>query len=504
MNARRVAVLVALVAAAVAGTGVWLVRSPVPAVVDPAKQPAVRLTRAQLVLRQQGEKQAEITADRVEVSSDQRTTTFTGRPSAVIHTDGVPALTATGGRIVLDRHDGSVSIKEGLRITTAQGDTLSAPDAAWNPATQVIELTGGVTASSARLAATLQATAGSPPGPQSRSDVPGRLRAERVRYDARAQVVIASGNVVLTLGEVEIRSDMLRLEQVPQVVTAEGRVSVQRRDQRLAAAAVRYELRTEAAEASGGVVLVQKDTTIRAPQMRFDLRGEVTNASGGVEASHGGTTMIAASLRHEARTGEVVAEGGVTLTQPGSRVTGIRMQANLLARRADMREEATLVRPDITVAAARIVFRWDVNEAEAEGGVVVRQPDRTAWADRMTYSEPADRAVLTGRVVVEQPSDQGLLRLTCNELVMMLRSKDVIAEGQVTVIQKDRRATGDRGTYTDATRILVVTGNVRIQEADGTRLKADRAVISLADETFEAEGNVETEFVIRPSPTKRP
>ncbi|MBM3471073.1 MAG: hypothetical protein FJX73_09835 [Armatimonadetes bacterium] len=504
MNARRVTVLASIVAAAAAGAAVWLAHSPGPAAVEPAQQAAVRMTGAHLVLRQQGEKQAEITAARVEVSGDQRTTTFTGRPSAVIHVNGVPVLTATGGRIVLDRRDGSMRIKGGLRITTVRGETLSAPDAAWNPSTQVVELTGGVTASAARLPTALLSTAGPSSSPKPRSDIPGRLRAERVRYDARAQVVVASGNVVLILGEVEIRSDVLRLEQVPQVVTAEGRVSVQRRDQRLTAPAVRYEMRTETAEASGGVVLVQKDMTMRAPQMRFDLRGEVTIASGGVEASHGGTTMNAASLRHEAKTGEVVAEGGVTLTQPGGRVTGVRMQANLLTRRADVREEATLIRSDIAVSAARIVFRWDVNEAEAEHGVVVRQSDRTVWADRMTYSEPADRAVLTGRVVVEQPSGEGLVTLTCNRMVMTLRNKDITAEGQVTVVQKDRRATGDRGTYTDATRILVVTGNVRLQDADGTRLRADRAVISLADETFEAEGNVETEFVIRPSPTRRP
>ncbi|MDI6773608.1 MAG: hypothetical protein QME77_13630, partial [bacterium] len=98
MNAHRVAVLAALSAAAAAGTAVWLVRAPGPAVPEPAQQAAVRMSGAQIVLRQQGEKQAEITADRVEVSGDQRTTTFTGRPSAVIHLNGVPALTATGGR----------------------------------------------------------------------------------------------------------------------------------------------------------------------------------------------------------------------------------------------------------------------------------------------------------------------------------------------------------------------------------------------------------------------
>ena len=53
-------------------------------------------------------------------------------------------------------------------------------------------------------------------------------------------------------------------------------------------------------------------------------------------------------------------------------------------------------------------------------------------------------------------------------------------------------------------RSLVVTGNVHMQEADGRRLQADRVVISLVEETFEAEGNVQTQFTIRSSPTPRP
>ncbi|MGH2404873.1 MAG: hypothetical protein ACRDGN_10470, partial [bacterium] len=240
----------------------------------------------------------------------------------------------------------------------------------------------------------------------------------------------------------------------------------------------------------------------------------------------------------------VTAEGGVTLLQPGTKMTGKRLAANLPARRADMREDVTLIRlaaapaPDgraapppgappeeVTVTAARIVFRWDVNEGEAMENVVVRQKDKTAWADRATYSEPANQVTLTGRVVLEQLSGESLVqegvlrtprsaeerqvlasvtRLTCTRLVMALRERDAVAEGPLRVTQKDRWASGDRGTYTEATRRLVVTGNVRMQEADGQRLSADRVVISLIEETFEAEGNVETQFTIRPSPPRRP
>ncbi|MGH2374549.1 MAG: hypothetical protein ACRDIC_13915, partial [bacterium] len=276
----------------------------------------------------------------------------------------------------------------------------------------------------------------------------------------------------------------------------------------------------------------------------FVLKEEVTVATGGVEVVHGDATVTAPSLRHDGRTGDVSAEGGVTLVQPGTRMTGRQLLANLPARRADMRDDVTLVRSapppapqsrppaspgapseETTITAARIVFRWDSNEGEAMENVVVRQRDRTAWADRGTYSEPANQVTLTGRVTLEQLSGESLVRegvlstprgteerqalasvtrLTCTRLVMTLRERDAIAEGPLRVTQKDRWATGDRGTYTEATRRLVVTGNVKMQETDGRRLAADRVVISLVEETFEAEGNVETHFTIRSSPTRRP
>jgi len=373
----------------------------------------------------------------------------------------------------------------------------------------------------------------------------GRLRADRIRYETKEQVIIATGNVSLVMGDLQLRADTLRLEQGPQIATAAGRVTIQQKEMRLTAASVRYEIRTEVADASGGVVVVQKDATIKAPQMRFDLREDVTTATGGVEVVQGGGTLTAASLRYQARTGEVSADGGVKMVREGSTLAGRRLLANLTTKRADVRDDVTLVRApgpppagsdrvaralareETTVTAARIVFRWDTNEAEAEGHVVVRQQDRTGWADRMLYAEASNRLILTGNVIVEQLSGEWLVReglvapprdpqeqqalrsttrLTCNRLTMTLKERDLAAEGSVKVTQKDRWATGDRATYTEATRLLVVTGSVRMQESDGRRLQADRVVISLVDETFEAEGNVQTDFVIRtsPTPTRRP
>lgn len=377
------------------------------------------------------------------------------------------------------------------------------------------------------------------------SQTQGRLRADRIRYETKTQVITATGNVSLAMGDLQIRADSLRLEQGPQVATAKGRVTVERKGLRLVAATVRYEIRPEIADAAGGVVVVQKDTTIKAPQMRFELRDEVTTATGGVEVTQDGSTLVTASLRYQARTGDVVAEGGVRITREGSSITGRRLLANLMTRRADVRDEVMLVRApgpppadvdrvtralakdETTVSADRVVFRWDTNDAEAEGRVVVRQRDKTASADRMVYSETSNRLVLTGHVLVEQmsgdwlaregvatpprdPQEQQALRsttrLTANRLTMTLKEHDIVAEGSVKVTQQDRWASGDRATYTEATRVIVVMGNVRMQDSDGRRLQADRVVISLVDETFDADGNVQTDFLIRtsPAPTRRP
>lgn len=509
----------------------WIVRADRPDAERAPEPMSMRVSQATIVLRHRGVKQAEIAADRVEVSADRRTTTFVGGARTVFFNGTAPAVTATGGRVVLDRAAQSVRVEGGLRITTARGETLTAQAASWDRESGVIELVGHVTGA-----------APPPPGPAGVAAGMGRLRADRIRHETRTQVTVASGNVVLLVGDAEIRADSLRMDPAAQVAIATGNVTVRQRDVRLAAPALRYEFRTETAEASGGVVLEQQAATIRAPQMRFELRDEVTTAVGGVEVRQAESVLTAPSLRYEARSGDLTAEGGVSLAQPGNRLTGRRLLANLPAKRADVQGDAVLVREpgpppspsdraaaalareETTVTAGRIVFRWDVTEAEAEDRVVVKQRDKTAWADRMTYSEPSNRLIMTGRVVLEQLSGEWLvreglvapprderdraalasvMRLTSTRLTMTLRERDIVAEGPLTVTQKDRSASGDHGTYTAATRLLVVTGNVRMQEADGQRLRADRVVISLVDETFEAEGNVQTEFVVRPSPAGR-
>ena len=313
----------------------------------------------------------------------------------------------------------------------------------------------------------------------------GRLRADRVRYDARAQVLIAEGHVHLTLGALELRSDRLRLEQKTLVALAEGTVSVRQPEFSLGAARVRYDIRRRSAQAEGGTILTQGDLTVRAGRMKFELDAQL-----------------------------VAAAGGVTVTQGTSTLTGTTLQVNLKAKRAEVVGEAQLVRTapvgaapageqpreETVIRATRLQIRWDVNEAQAEGGVSVRRGTVAVRAQQARYSEAADRLDLDGGVVVEEFGDQSITAgatLACERLVVFLRERDMEASGKVTVTQKGRTATGERGAYSEKAKRIVLTGGVQLQDEEGNVIRADRVVIDLEDETFEASGNVETIFKVQ-------
>lgn len=345
-------------------------------------------------------------------------------------------------------------------------------------------------------------------GLQIPGDGQGRLRADHVRYDAKNKVFSAEGNVRLVLGDVEVRARRLRLELNTQLAYAAGDVAVVQRATALRADEVRYEIRSKVAYASGGVVLVQEESTVRAERM---------------------------TLKHDGRTQDVFAEGKVTLEQPGTVLTADFLSANLITKRAEAKGAVRLVRAPqnassqdrlaaalgqepTEITAPKMILRWDVNKVLAEGGVVITQPGKTARAHRMIYSEMKGRIELDGSVVVEQSSGQWLVKggvleapadeqtrkaletstvLRCDRLVILLKERDMQATGHVVVEQRGRSATGERALYTDKDRRIVVTGNVHMRDEDGSQLRAEKVVISLVDETFEAMGNVETEFPVR-------
>ncbi len=129
----------------IAGTSAWLLLVPEPGrVARSSATPSVGLRNAGIVLRHRGEKQAQITAERVEVGADGRLTTFTGSPRAEVFVEGRSTMVLTADRVVLDRSTQDVRVEGSIRITTTRGEIISAPRASWKQETGVLDLVDGV------------------------------------------------------------------------------------------------------------------------------------------------------------------------------------------------------------------------------------------------------------------------------------------------------------------------------------------------------------------------
>jgi lipopolysaccharide assembly outer membrane protein LptD (OstA) len=318
----------------------------------------------------------------------------------------------------------------------------------------------------------------------------GRLRADRVRYDARAHVFLAEGNVRLTIGRLEILAARLRLEQRTQVAHASGGVSVRGDDLGLGAAQVTYEIKTRVARAAGGVVLTQKDVTVRAPQLTIALAAQTVAASGGVTVFQGRSTLSGQTLDADlvGRRAEVVGE------------TELRRAASAGSAPAADAVGAPASR-EAVIRAHRMSLRWDPDEAEASGAVRILQGERVARAERARYVEATGRLDLQGDVVVEQfgarPPLSGA-RLAAQKVTVSLRDGGMDAHGGVSVTQEGRSAAGERAVYQEREQRVTVTGRVLMTDEDGNTVRADRVVIMLNEESFEASGNVETVFKVKP------
>jgi lipopolysaccharide assembly outer membrane protein LptD (OstA) len=371
---------------------------------------------------------------------------------------------------------------------------------------------------------------------------PGKLQADYVRYDARNRLFEARGNVRLVTGDVTVTSETLVYEEKSRTAWAEGNARVVQGTTTLTAASVRYESESRVVHARQGVTVTQPDLTLRSEALVYDLRGQVVDAEGKVVVEQPDQTLRADTLNYRVRGKVVTAKGSVELKTKTATLTGETLWADLENKKATVTGPAKLVRKggppprgreqdrvlvalakeDTTFTAAEeFRFSWkETEEAEAKGDARVVQVDKEASGDFLRYSEREDRVELVGRARLHQRSGQWLVReklvrppeteedrktletpatLTAERVVLFLGTRNAVAVGDVKVTQGERLATGDRAEYEDTSGRIVLSGRrVRLKREDGAWLEAQRVVLSMKEDTFEAFGSVETHFTVKP------
>lgn len=135
-----------LLAGLTAGMGaVWVLHHSAVLAQVAFTRPSVSLQAARIVVRERGEKLAEISAAQVDVSPDARYAVFTGGPTGDVYDRGRVGLRLRADEIVLDRETQDFSAQGRVEITSGRGDRVVGSAARWDNVTHRLVLSGGVT-----------------------------------------------------------------------------------------------------------------------------------------------------------------------------------------------------------------------------------------------------------------------------------------------------------------------------------------------------------------------
>lgn len=283
---------------------------------------------------------------------------------------------------------------------------------------------------------------------------------------------------------------------------------------------VRYDRQSKQAIAQGHVKIFQDDTVISTTEAHYDQANKITTILVPFELvqqkPHKPKTTLkgdAMTVYHQQR--HVVVVGDVKLLREGdptARPTDSSTHAKL---KAAFKRDATVVDSD------HMDYYTNTKDAQFDGNVKFYQKEKNATGDHAYLDNAHHTMTMDGDVVLTQikgdwltkagvvdtskpdPQRDEALRnktvITGDHLVVDETTNDAVMTGQiVTVVQKGKKATGQRAEYDDRGKTITLTGNVRIAKEDGGYLTADKAVFHTNTNKFEAYGTqghqVETDF----------
>lgn len=313
--------------------------------------------------------------------------------------------------------------------------------------------------------------------------------------------------------KVTISSDILDYDRAAETAEGKGNLAIEQGDIRISAPSGRFDRKAAASNLDGPVQLKEPGRVLGANRMignhrdrvfRFD--GNVTfdqqakssrddlGADFGVE---GNTRLTASSLTYDTKQGRAVFEGGARFVQQatpaivaqadGSAPAPAQEQVTIEADRLDYdrdreiaRGEGNLViqQGDTVITSPRGTYKRRDSQSLLVDTVQMREPGRWLQSERMTgnhrdkiflfegdvlYTQAAEATPEEGSAFDEVRQSETEVRSTA--LVYKSRTEESIFSGPVEFTQRDRRAIADEATITP--ELIVLTGNVEIQQIDG-------------------------------------
>jgi len=283
-----------------------------------------------------------------------------------------------------------------------------------------------------------------------------------------------------------------------------------------------YDRQSELATLVGKVRIFQEDTTITTERVKHDAKGKISFIEVPFtliqeKAPDPKTTLNGDKMTFYHNEKRVFVEGSVKLKREGLP----EAQPQEPTKREKVK--TALKKEDTYIESEKMTYWTDRKDAEFTGKVHAYQKEKKATADHALLNNSQDKIFMDGNVVLTQIKGDWLVRegivdtskpdaerdkmikestvMTGDKLEIDQRTNDAVMTGKIVKVeQKGRVATSERAVYSDKDQTITMTQNVKIRQASGDWINADKAVFHTDNDRFEAfggqDGQVETEFLL--------
>lgn len=266
---------------------------------------------------------------------------------------------------------------------------------------------------------------------------------------------------------------------------------------RMNAKHLKYIPHQKRSEIDGDVELHKKDSSIYAQKIVVEHEHKIAHISENVRLRREDGNLRADRIQYLSREEKLEAEGKVDLKI---------IESGVLTRiRADRASFFTDMAKDMRISGSLEAVQGKKLAIGQEGVYSQQKKELLIKGGVKAIFEKA-RAILRDETVgkLKGPESKKMLKektvLIADKLVLSTSGGDARAAGSVHVTQKGREAKSERAVYDDKKELLTLTGNVFMKKQNSAPsgeeewVSAEKVVVSVKDETFEAVGSVEAEF----------
>jgi lipopolysaccharide export system protein LptA len=261
----------------------------------------------------------------------------------------------------------------------------------------------------------------------------------------------------------------------------------------LSAGHLKYFGRSKTSEITKDLSLIDGKTTIYANTMLVDHNTKTAKISNHVQVTRGKIFLFCDELLADAEREEYRAQKNISML--------------LIEKR-----ERNKISADVVV----IKKENDKDIIEMTGHVKIIQAKKVAVADHAIYDEEKNELRLQGSVRavfekgeeflelktvknIDNKESRQLLKektvLTCDRLIIYVDSDDAQASGHVYTTQNTNEAKSDQALFKDKEENIYMEGNVSLKK-ENKWVAADKVIVSIQHESFEAAGSVSSKFIL--------